>query len=281
MSQSRPISLAYLTVDGAGPVEHVEAAAAGGFDAAGLRILSPTHLARDTVVGDAALIREIKRACARTGVRLLDAEVATLTSGADRAGFVPMVETAAELGFAFIQLVSEEPDEARAADQLAVLCDLAAGAGLRVAIEFMRFRCLRTMEDAVSLLRRAGRPNAGVLIDALHLSRSGGSPAAVSLLPPELCAFVQICDAPAQAPPIHDLAREARTARLYPGDGDLWLEDLLDALPMDLPISVEVPCLAHAGRSAVERARLAGDATRRFLDGYRARRRGKVPPLQR
>ena len=34
------LSLSYLTVDGAEPLEHVEAAAAGGFDGADVRLLA-------------------------------------------------------------------------------------------------------------------------------------------------------------------------------------------------------------------------------------------------
>ncbi len=43
-------SLAYLTVNGADPLEHIAAAAEAGYQAAGLRILQPRHLA-DAPVG--------------------------------------------------------------------------------------------------------------------------------------------------------------------------------------------------------------------------------------
>jgi hypothetical protein len=55
---SRLLSLAHLTVLDAGPLELIDAAAAGGFDAIGLRIVPP--LVGETivpVVGDAALQR--------------------------------------------------------------------------------------------------------------------------------------------------------------------------------------------------------------------------------
>ena len=38
----------------------------------------------------------------------------------------------------------------------------------------MRWRTVGTLPQAAEIVRRAGAPNAGVLLDALHLSRSGG-----------------------------------------------------------------------------------------------------------
>ncbi len=64
---------------------------------------------------------------------------------------------------------------------------------------------------------------------------------------------------------------EARHDRRYPGEGELWLDQLLDVVPADMPVSLEVPRLAVAGRSARERAELAGQALGRFLGRYEAR----------
>ena len=124
------------------------------------------------------------------------------------------------------------------------------------------------------LAARAARSGyrVGVLVDALHLARSGGTPAAVAALPPERIAYMQLCDAPAKAPPLEDLAHESRNYRLPPGEGELPLDELFDALPDDIPISVEVPRSVDAGRTTRERAVLAGDAARAYLTRYRARR---------
>ena len=62
------------------------------------------------------------------------------------------------------------------------------------------------------------------------------------------------------------------TDRLPPGEGELPLDELFDALPDDIPISVEVPRSIDAGRTTKERAVLAGDAARAYLAKYRARR---------
>jgi sugar phosphate isomerase/epimerase len=262
------LSLAYLTVDGVDPLQHIEAAADAGYRAAGLRILPPRHLAgAPAVVGNAPLIRAIKHACAQTGISLLDAEVVSLAQDSTRSQLQAVVDVAAELDFTFIQTVVEDPDLNRAAQRLAELAELAASARIGIALEFMRFRALSDLQLAIGLIERVGRPNVQVLIDVLHLMRSGGSPEQVAALAPQSIALAQLCDAPAQAPPEDLLAHEARNARLLPGDGALPLSAFLDALPDGLPLSIEVPNAALAARGHCERARLAFDATRRVCRG--------------
>jgi sugar phosphate isomerase/epimerase len=111
-----------------------------------------------------------------------------------------------------------------------------------------------------------------VLVDALHLARSGGTPEAVAALPPGRIAYMQLCDGPAQSPPLESLAHESRNERRWPGEGEFPLDELFDGLPDDIPISVEVPRAVDASRSMEERALLAGAATRTWLAKYRARR---------
>jgi hypothetical protein len=64
---------------------------------------------------------------------------------------------------------------------------------------------------------------------------------------------------------VDELRKESRTARLLPGEGSLWLAELLDALSPDVAISVEAPSARHAHLPAGERARLAFEATHRML----------------
>lgn len=249
------LSLAYLTVDGASAIEHVEAAAAAGFPAAGLRIMPPVHLpARGAVAADPEVIRRVRAACDRLNVRPLDAEVASLAARTASDNLEMLVDAAAEMGFRFVQTVIEDTDMSRAGENLALLADFARGAGIGVALEFMAFRPLRDLESALALIEQSGSDNVGVLLDALHLARSGGSPASVAAIPAGRIAMAQLCDAPLNAPEFAALATEARSGRLHPGEGELWLDDFLDALPDGLPLSLEVPHPSFTGMSAVERA---------------------------
>jgi sugar phosphate isomerase/epimerase len=264
------ISLAALTIIDAGPVEQIRAAAAAGFDAVGLRIV-PAEATDVPVVGDAPLLREIKRLLADTGLSVLDMEVIRLVPDTQVAALLPALEIGAELGAGYVLVIGNDPDQGRTRENFASLCEAAAGFGLRVMLEFVPYRCVRTIEQAHQLIQETGPSNAGICVDALHLSRSGGSPAALRALDPSLFSYMQLCDArpakPTQPAPA-ELGQEARTGRLYPGEGALELRDLLEALPAGLPLSIEAPCLEHAHLTPTERASLAGRATRTFLEGY-------------
>jgi sugar phosphate isomerase/epimerase len=127
-----------------------------------------------------------------------------------------------------------------------------------------------TLQAAHRLVKTDAQPNGKVLIDALHFARSGGTPAELAALDPAWLAYCQLADARGPRPASDDaLKAEARGGRFLPGEGELPLARLLDALPASLPMGVEAPCAAHANLPVVERGRLAGLATHRFLEGYR------------
>jgi len=263
-------SLAYLSVgDSAGPVEVIEACAAAGFDGVGLRLAAPLGLElAHPVVGRPATVRAIRAAAAHTGVRVFDGEVITLTPDTNVADLLPLLSTLAELDCPLMQITSEDPEWHRAVDNFARLCEQARRFGVRMAFEFMRWRSVKTFEDALALVEQAGQPNGGIVLDALHLSRSGGSPAAVAAAPRERLLYVQLCDAADPVPQTGPaLIAEARGARRYPGEGSLWLDALLDVLPPGIPISLEVP-QPPSGLPLRERVR-RGAAS---LDAWLARR---------
>ena len=84
-----------------------------------------------------------------------------------------------------------------------------------------------------------------MLVDALHLDRSGAKPEQLADVPAELFGSFQICDAPAPRPTTMDeISFESRYARLLPGEGDLPLEDILRTYPIDAPIGIEIPMQA-------------------------------------
>ena len=266
MWRAGELSLAYLTVDGARPVAHVEAAGAAGFDAAGVRIKPPAHLPQQSsLVGAPEACRCLSTACRKIGVGLLDAEVMCLAADTRLDDLRAFVDTASELGFRFVQTVVDDENVGRAGELLAKLAELAGRAGLGVALEFMAFRPLRDVKAAMALIDATGSENIALIIDALHLARSGGSPALIADIPPQKLALAQLCDAPLAAPDAGGLAQEARTGRLHPGEGGLWLNALLDVLPDGLPISLEVPHPGFGTKGYEARARDTIAAFRRFL----------------
>lgn len=116
------------------------------------------------------------------------------------------------------------------------------------------------LATAVSAVRHVGRPNFRLLIDAMHLFRSGPTVADLAALDPNLIGYVQLCDVPLISTHA-SYADEARFDRLEPGKGELPLLDLLRALPPGLILGLEVPMLAQAEAGIGARERLAGSVT--------------------
>ncbi len=268
MYKKHPLSLAYLTVFGCPPVDNVKIAASCGYDMVSLRLIAPHGLElAHPIVGQKPLLREIKAAAADTGVSFYDGEVFTLLPQTDIAAWLPIIETAGELRMPVMQITCEDPDLSRSSDNLAQIADAAAQYDIKMAVEFMRWRSTATIQDATRLATASGRKNVGLLIDALHLSRSGGNPGDVASLPEGLALYLQLCDAPAEQPVDNaGCIAEARTGRMFPGDGGLWLRELMSVLPDDVVISVETPHKGDTELSFLERAEKGMAATKRFLD---------------
>jgi sugar phosphate isomerase/epimerase len=262
-----PLSLAHLTMIDCDHATLVRAAAAGGFDAVGLRLLPPRHTRMAaTIIDNPALIAETKGALADTGVGVMDVESFTLHPETRISDFAEGLSLAAELGARWVLTSSTDPDAGRVLDNFCGLCAAGAAHGLGVGMEFISYRHIRTLADAIELLRAASQPNGGIIIDTLHLHRTGGSPADVAALDPRMIAYIQIADAAAEAPVGDEaLIREARSGRLLPGDGGLRLGELLAAFAPTLPLGVEAPGEGLARLEPIARGRLIGERVRDFL----------------
>jgi sugar phosphate isomerase/epimerase len=258
----RQISLAHLTVLDTTPPELVTVAAAAGFRTIGIRLTATPSVGVPPydIMSDGPLLRETLGRLADTGVSVLDTEF--LRFEPEHPVGIPegFLETSARLGARNVLVMSAEPEEARTLERFCALCDRAAVYGLHVGLEFAIYTGVRTLAHAAEVVARSKRPNASVLIDALHFSRSGGLPAHVAQVDPALFRYAQICDAGPDMPKPTDtpaLIREARTGRLLPGEGVLPLADLVAALPTSVPLAIEAPCRATADLPAVERAKRA------------------------
>jgi sugar phosphate isomerase/epimerase len=259
---SRQISLAHLTVLDTTPPELVTVAAAAGFRTIGIRLTATPSVGIPPydILGEGPLLRETLLRLRETGVSVLDTEF--LRFEPEQPVGVPerFLEVSARLGARHVLVMSAEPDEARTIERFAELCDRAAPYGLRVGLEFAIYTGVRTLAHAAHIVARSKRPNASVLVDFLHFSRSGGLPEHLARVDPSLFRYAQVCDAVAEMPAPDDtpaLIREARTGRLLPGEGALPLAELVAALPDGLPLAIEAPCRATADLPAVERAQRA------------------------
>ncbi|MBA4353140.1 MAG: sugar phosphate isomerase/epimerase [Novosphingobium sp.] len=260
-----PISLASGVVPEFGPVDTIEAARAGGFDMVGLWV--------DPAEWTAAHTRDSRAALTATGLPLLDVEVIWIKPDSAMDDHRKVIDVGAELGAANVLCVSSDPDHARTAARLADLCRHAEGSGIRVALEFGIFTEVRNLATALSVLDQVAHPLRALLIDPIHVDRSGTAIADIAKVDPALLPYAQFCDAPAQRPDPADFAaviHDAINLREQCGEGALPLAALYEALPPGIPLAIELrsQALREAFPHPALRARAVGDATRRWLEAY-------------
>jgi sugar phosphate isomerase/epimerase len=235
-------SLSHLSMLDATPRDLVSLAASAGFWAVGLR-LNPAAAGAvhyPLRCGAPELI-DLRQQLRDTGVRVYDVEFIPLTPDVDIREFLPMLEAAAELGAERLNVSGDDPDTSRLSGTLAALAEAANEFGLSIDLEFMRWRNTATLAQAADVVRRSGAANAAILLDSLHLFRSGGKASDVARLRNGRIQSVQLSDAPLSPPTDIGVIEEARNRRLAPGEGELPLADLVAALPQGVDIAVEVP----------------------------------------
>lgn len=240
------LSLAPLSLPQLRPDAFVRTAAAAGFsrvclrvfggDAARPRLLSPA------LVDSPAMAIELGRIADGEGIAISEIEVLMIGRNSDIAACAPMLATGASIGARILTTCVVDDDLGRAADRLGALAQLADDHGMEIGVEFAPTTQLRSLEDATNLLVRVGETNLSVVVDALHLTRSGGGANDVAAAHRAPLRLLQLCDAPLATPidPVERL-REARERRLAPGEGQIDLVSLVRAMPEDCAFSVEVP----------------------------------------
>ena len=169
-----------------------------------------------------------------------------------------------------------EPVEAPVAldamvERFAAFCDRAAAHGLTLSVEFMPWTGIPDAASAWDLVRQAGRPNAGVLVDTWHYFRGAADPDQLRAIPPERIAGLQINDAAAQV--VGTLREDTLHRRLLPGEGAFDLVSLvrtLDTMGVSLPYAIEVISDAQSALPLDVAARRAFETTTAVLAGARS-----------
>jgi sugar phosphate isomerase/epimerase len=256
------ISLASGVVPEFGPISTIEAAAEGGFDAVGLWI-EPENWTTGTTC-------DCRTALADRGLELLDVEVIWLKPDSDMRQHKAVIDIGAELGAKNVLCVASDPNMAANAVRLAELCHHAEGSAMRVALEFGVFTEVKNLQIAMAVLDDVGHPLRALLVDPIHVDRSGTSTREIANVPQGLLPYAQFCDASAERPDLHDfdaIITDAIDLRKQCGEGGLDLKGIYDALPESIPLSIELRSKALRERypNAKDRAKAVATATRRWL----------------
>lgn len=252
----------------------VEAAKKAGFSGLGL-VHQDLVALRDRLGFDA-----MKQILADNGLPLIEVEClmdwfATGERRA-RADLVrrDLFEAAEIFGCRHVKIIADVVDprpDAWPLDHLAAefkaLCDEAAAIGIKVALELMPHSGLRTPVEGMALMRAAGAPNGGLLLDVWHMERSHVDFAEIAALPKGAIVWVELDDAD---PEVRGTMHEDTVHhRRLPGEGSFDIPGFLRAVKAtgyDDGYGVEIISAEHRQRPVAEAARRAFETTRHQFD---------------
>jgi sugar phosphate isomerase/epimerase len=253
------IGIDFISVMGMPPVDFIALAADLGCSNIGLApqpiVSNPYNFPEWSLLGNPALQRDVAGALREHKVTISLGEGFLVRPGADIADAAPLFDLMAELGAQRVNVASIEVDRTRNFDQIAQFARMAAERGLSPVLEFAPIMAVTNLSMALEALAYVDQPGFAILVDALHLFRSGGTVADVAALDPSLIGYVQLCDGPAEWTQ-ESYLDEARFHRLCPGTGAFPLKDLVAAVPDDIILGLEIPMQNKA---------LAGVSPREYL----------------
>ncbi len=259
MPGRRLCSLAAGTILDVGPTDAAHVAADAGWPAVGIWF--------DPATWNETTTANVTRSLSDNGVVALDMEPVIFADDGDPGE--ALIDAAISIGARNVLVASRVPVTSELIERFGALCDRAAPGNITVVMEFLPIFAVRNLDDALQVVRSAGRPNSGVLVDSLHLARSGGTVADLISAGPSMFPYLQLADAPLAFPAngIKGLLHEALHGRRLPGEGGLPLGAVLQAVP-DVPVSVELRSEDLRARypDPVERAHAVLVATRSVVD---------------
>ncbi|WP_370232132.1 sugar phosphate isomerase/epimerase family protein [Cognatishimia sp.] len=275
-------SLAHLTLINCTPAELVYIAARAGYDAVSPRFITmnvPGEFDRPPL--DPAQVQALETALQTTGLDVLDIELARITEDCDPRDFEAALELGARVNAKHMIMsawTKRRDDRNFILDTYAETCDLAAPYGLTIDLEFPSFSRLRTLDETLDIVRAADRPNGGILVDTLYLHLSRVDLGELLHVPQEWLHFLHISDClPGIADTREGMIQLARDARLYPGEGWIDFNGIIERCP-PMNYSIELPNQARVAELGYEEhARRCLSHAKRTFGAARSARRSVTP----
>lgn len=256
----RLVSLAAGVHPDLAPEDMVSVAAQAGWPACGIWF--------DPATWTDATTAQVRRRLDDTGLVALDLEPIIPAPDTEDHG-ERILDTAAEIGARFVLFTSRLPEEAATIERFARLVDRARGLDTRLVCEFLPIFPLATLDAAHRVVAAHEVGEAGILVDTLHLARSGArveDVAAIERDEPGRFPYLQLADASLSPPGDRmGLYDEAVNGRLLPDEGALPLDEICAAVP-EVPLSFEIRSrVLREISDPVERARRVWASATRFV----------------
>ena len=197
------------------------ASSEAGFELVGLDMYALDQL--DVAPGNVA------RSLQQHGLRCF--EMLGLSIDADEAASLAMARSVArwvgEAQAEWVLTVVAAPVDDELVDRFGRCADLVVAQGGRLALEFLPFLPVSTIESARAVCDAVGASRARVLIDSWHVFRGTNTLADVAATPADAIGYIQFDDA---LPAIGALPDEVMTRRIWPGRGEFDLAGFAGAV---------------------------------------------------
>lgn len=237
-------SLPYLTLPGIHPVDQIYIAKQCGFDGVGLRTLSqgwPSDRTNSLTCKD--MFIAVQRALSETQMILFDIELGRVTDNVDVSSYEEDFARGAELGARFVTASVWTDNITFAQQQFERMAQFASKYGMDLSLEFVPFSSIKSLKEALMWIQSLEASNVCVLIDLLHLYRSGYDNTILESIPENRMGCIHLCDGPGFIPPINhpDMIGVTRARRLYLGDGEIPVGEILSILKIPPYYAIELP----------------------------------------
>jgi sugar phosphate isomerase/epimerase len=257
------IALSPNSLVGVPALEYIDALVKAGYDGIGLRMYASPGVNYESVTvpiaGNPRLMSDVKQLLQDSGLILYDMLSYYIRPNFDLERMLPSLEFGAELGFAYALAIADDPEWNRQCDNFTRLCEVGERLGLTISLEApVGQNTVNTLPLAVELINQSGKPNAVICLDPFHFWRVGHAPDLLRQFEPRLFPYTQIDDGVDTDGPPPRGRREI-------GRGSVPLSDILNALPADVPLSIEWGRPQNSSYTPAEWAAIALQATRRFL----------------
>jgi sugar phosphate isomerase/epimerase len=221
--------------------ERVESAAKAGFNGIGLWHTDLEHITQGRP------LKEMRRIMDANGIERLELEFLTdwFADGARRSESDSrrrrLLEASAALKATHVKIgdfYNSVCPMSRLVDSFGELCREAETFGATIGFEIMECAVVRTIADAVAMVRGAGARNGGIILDAVQVTNLGLSWDAIRGIPREYLLSVELDDGTLPGDPGHD-----PSARRFCGEGRYDLAGLIrcvNAMGFRGPWAVEV-----------------------------------------
>lgn len=200
-----------------------DAAVAAGFQSIGLDLASAWST-ESGPVSRAALVEQLQSrslSCSDVGILFLG-----LSWTDDHAN--QLAQLAADLGASTCLCTFAGPVNDESLGQLRRGAGLLSEVGVRLALEYIPFGALRSVDHAAKVCAEIGWEHCGLLLDSYHVCRSGLVTPQLSGLSAEQISLVQLADG--GIPPVVPIEIDARRHRRSAGYGDLAVGEFVTAV---------------------------------------------------